>query len=281
MKLVAWDTSAKSGALVALEWDPRSRAGWTDVRLVAELTLNVDVTHSERLLWAVDQMLQASRWKLEDIDLLGVGVGPGSFTGLRIGVTTARTLAHTLKRPLIGVSSLAALARPAAQWLSHGFVAKPRATVIAATDAAKGELFALWGAAKSVVDCAMAADDLTPRGLWKRGVEEQVLEPGALVRAVKRKLRGKSDFWIAVGEGRSRYPEAWKQLPRRRELAPPAPFPAHVQGRYLGQLAWEAYQAGLAREALQVHPRYLRASDAEIKLRAGLLAPAPVEPRGA
>jgi hypothetical protein len=176
---------------------------------------------------------------------------------------------------------LAALARPAAQWLSHGIVgsgrSKPRATVIAATDAAKGELFALWGAAKSVVDCAMGADELTPRGLWKRGVEEQVLHPDDLMRAVKRKLRGKSDFWIALGEGRNRYPDAWKELPRKRELLPPAPFPTHVQGRYLGQLVWEAYQAGLARDALRIHPRYLRASDAELKLRAGLLAPSPTK----
>lgn len=268
MRLVAWDTSSKSGALAALEWDPHSTAGRSGLRLVSEWTLNVDSTHSERLLWGIHQLLEAARWRLEEIDVFGVGVGPGSFTGLRIGITTARTLSHTLGKPLVGVSSLAALARPAAEWLSEQ---KTKAVVIATTDACKGELFALTGSARSVIDCvAMAEGDAV--GLWKRGVEEKVIEPEALMKSVKRKLTeaGTGARWLAVGEGRSRYLEDWKALPAAKELKTPTPFPDHVQGRYVGLLAWEGYQAGLAREGLRVHPRYVRASDAELKLKARL-----------
>jgi len=287
MKLLAWDTSSKAGALVALEWDGASKEGWGAVKLVTELALNVDSAHSERLLWGIDQVLAAARWKLEEIDVLGVGVGPGSFTGLRIGVTTARTLAHTLKKPLIGVSSLAALARPVSLALSSGTPvgssgasakssARSRTVLVAATDAAKGELFALWGSARSVQDC-VAAPQSDSAGLWKRGVEEKVLSPDELVRGIKRKLTEGTGAagWTVVGEGRLRYPDAWKKLPKAKYIDLSLSFSDHVQGRYLGQLTWEAYQAGIARDALQIHPRYLRASDAEVKLKAGLLPAGP------
>lgn len=277
MKLLAWDTSSKAGAIAALEWDAASKVGWSSVRLVTELALSVDSTASERLLWGIDQVLESARWKLEDLDVLAVGVGPGSFTGLRIGVTTARTLAHTIKRPLIGVSSLAALARPAALALSAGRGAvRSRAVLVAATDAAKGELFAIWGSARSVQDCAVLADDDAP-GLWKRGVEESVVAPSELMRGIKRKLSEGSGAsgWAVVGEGRHRYADAWKKLPQAKRIELNLSFSDQVQGRYIAQLAWEAYQAGLARSALSVHPRYLRASDAEIKLKAGLLPAGP------
>ena len=55
MKLLAWDTSTKAGALAALEWDPASREGRLGLRLVSEWTLNVDANQSEQLLWGVDQ----------------------------------------------------------------------------------------------------------------------------------------------------------------------------------------------------------------------------------
>jgi tRNA threonylcarbamoyl adenosine modification protein YeaZ len=274
MKLLAWDTSQKAGALVALEWDLNGK-----YRLVSEWAINVDSTHSEQLLWGIHQLLQSIRWKLEDIDVFGVGIGPGSFTGLRIGITTARTLANALNKPLIGVSSLAALARPAALWLSQqNTLRKSRTILIAATDACKGELFALWGNAKAITDCTVLSDGDYP-GLWKRGAEEQVIAPDALMKAVKKKLAEgtqKDDVtWFVVGEGRNRYPEAWKLLPEEAEIVSPVPFSDQIQGRYLGLLVWEAFQAGLVRKPLEVHPRYVRASDAELKLKAGLLPKGP------
>ena len=271
MKLIAWDTSSKSGAIVALEWDP-AKPDWNQVRLVAELTLNVDSTHSERLLWGVHQVLESARWKLEEVDVFGVGVGPGSFTGLRIGITTARTLAHTFKKPLVGVSSLAALVRPVALHFSQPGFQSPTVT-IAVTDACKGELFALWGDSKSVLKSTVMAEGETP-GLWQTGVEEQVIKPADLIRLVGKFLlkSGESTQWVTVGEGRQRYQEDWNQLPKHTEVVDPSLYSHQVQGRYLGLLAWEAYQAGLTREGLYVYPRYLRASDAELKLKAGLLA---------
>lgn len=278
-RLIAWDTSSKVGALVALEWDERATQSSAEVpyRLVSEWTLNVDAAqHSERLLWGVHQMLEACGWKLADIDFFGVGTGPGSFTGLRIGITTARTLAITLGKPLVGVSSLSALARPVGiHYADH----PTRVIVVATADAAKGELFSLIGAARSLGDCVALADGDFP-GIWKRGVEEDVLDPDSVVRIVKKKLsegtaREKALF-VRIGEGKNRYAEFWKKLPQNREIECPIPFSNHVQGRYLGQLCYEAVQAGLARPPLDIHPRYLRVADAEKKLKAGLLKPSPM-----
>jgi hypothetical protein len=148
--------------------------------------------------------------------------------------------------------------------------------LVAATDACKGELFALWGSARSVQDC-VAAPEGDAAGLWKRGVEEKVLSPDELVRSIRRKLSEGTgaSAWTVVGEGRHRYADLWKKLPRAKRMESSLSFADHVQGRYLGQLVWEAYQAGIARDALAVHPRYLRASDAELKLKAGLLPAGP------
>ncbi len=281
MKAVAWDTSSKSGTLVAVEWDENDRSGRFGLKLVSEWTLNVDATHSDRLLWAVDQLLKASQWTLDEVDLFGVGLGPGSFTGLRIGLTTARTLAHTLGKPLIGFSSLAALVRPVASWLAEF---ESRVIVIGATDACKGELYTISGAARSVRECVMAKQgDFS--GLWSRGVDESVLTPDELVKRVKKKLseglsakqksKESSIKWIAVGNGTERYAEAWAMLPKKQKLDVPIGFSGLIQGRAIAELVFEVYQAGLARSALSVFPNYVRAPDAELRLKAGLLKPAP------
>ena len=271
MKLLAWDTSSKAAALVALEWNSDLPPEWSQVRLVAELALNVDLAHSERLLWGVHQVLESARWKIDEVDVFGVGMGPGSFTGLRIGLTTARTLAHTLKKPLVGVSSLAALARPVALYFAQPQFSQLNPYVIATTDACKGELFALWGQAHSVAGCVRQNMN-EGASLWKDGVKEQVTGPVTLIESLQEIMEKDQKIqWVAVGEGRSRYREEWIKLPSSRELAVPFAFHSLIQGRYLGQLVWEAVHQGAAEKCLDVHPQYLRASDAEQKLKAGLL----------
>jgi hypothetical protein len=109
-------------------------------------------------------------------------------------------------------------------------------------------------------------------------VEEEVLPPEELIRMIKRKMAeggSTGTCWSVVGEAATRYPDLWKGLPSARRIEVPSTFAEHVQGRYLGQLAWEAYQVGVVRKALNVHPRYMRVADAELKLRQGLLPAGP------
>ena len=81
-----------------------------DGRIVYEAQLTHKQTHSQRVMPMVDQALSMSDTKLEEIDLFGAVVGPGSFTGVRIGVSTVKALAHASGKPCIGVDALEALA---------------------------------------------------------------------------------------------------------------------------------------------------------------------------
>lgn len=80
-----------------------------DNQVIAELTTNIPKTHSLRLMPAIVQLMKDVGMKAEDLNKIVVAIGPGSYTGVRIGVTTAKTLAWSLNIPVIGVSSLETL----------------------------------------------------------------------------------------------------------------------------------------------------------------------------
>lgn len=79
-------------------------------RLLGEYSLSQDMSHSEKLVPMVKEVLTSLELKVKDIDLFGVSIGPGSFTGLRIGIATVKAFAHLANKPIVGVSTLEALA---------------------------------------------------------------------------------------------------------------------------------------------------------------------------
>lgn len=81
-----------------------------DEQILAECRLNIHRAHSERLLQVINNIIENINLTLEKIDLISVSGGPGSFTGLRIGMATAKGLAFALQRPLVSVITLDALA---------------------------------------------------------------------------------------------------------------------------------------------------------------------------
>lgn len=82
----------------------------TEDTLLAEITLQTKKTHSELLMPHIQQLLAMANVDKKDIGAVAVSIGPGSFTGLRIGLATAKALAYALKIPIVGVPTLAALA---------------------------------------------------------------------------------------------------------------------------------------------------------------------------
>ncbi len=124
--------------------------------------------HAARLLVLVEEALAEAGTGWDDVERLAVGVGPGGFTGLRLGIATARALAQARDLPLTGVSSLEALAAGAAD--------DARAPVVAVIDARRGEVFAASPG-------AFGPAALEPAALAAR------IEPG----------------WLAVGDGAVRF----------------------------------------------------------------------------
>ncbi len=80
-------------------------------RLVAEWTVQKRLTHSEQLIPHLDAMMKEAGVSKEDITAIAVSIGPGSFTGLRIGLATAKMAAYIWKVPIVGVDTLESLAR--------------------------------------------------------------------------------------------------------------------------------------------------------------------------
>ena len=135
MNILAVETAGKTAAVAVLRDDV----------LLYEAQCNNGLTHSETLLPMIDTALKAAGLTVDDLDVLGVTNGPGSFTGLRIGLAVVKGLALPRQIPCAGVSTMAALA--------YGLAGE--GTVIGAQDARRGQVY--WGA----FDLA-AHDRLTP-----------------------------------------------------------------------------------------------------------------------
>ena len=128
--------------------------------------------HGPQLLELAHELLEDAGLTLADVERIGVGLGPGGFTGLRIGVATARALAQAAEAELVGVSTLEALALAAQPDPGQG--------VLAVVDARRGEVF--------------VAD-------WRDG--EQVLGPRAIAPSQVGAIAGPG--WLAVGDGALRF----------------------------------------------------------------------------
>lgn len=184
--------------------------------------------HSTQLLPLAHELLAQAQIGWRDVERIGVGVGPGTFTGLRIGVASARAFAQSLDVGLVGVSSAQALARAAGE------------RVLAVIDARRGEVFA--GAYDS------GEELVPPRAVPPQRLGE-VLQPVSDGEPPTR--------WTAVGDGALRFGEALRAL---GVSLPAEGSPLHrIRGRAICELA--ACAPAGAREAIV--PAYGRAPDAK------------------
>lgn len=198
--------------------------------------------HVTELLPLALALLAEAGLDMAQLDRLAVGIGPGTFTGLRIGVATARALAHAQDLPLVGVSTLRSLAAGAA---AQGSGAEPPAT-LAVLDARRGEAFA----------AAWRTGDATQPAIEPL-LAPAALAPDALAEAVAALPAGA----LAVGDGAVRFRDV---LAAAGAVVPADDSAAHrVDAAVHARLAMAMEPD--ARDA--VLPAYLRLPDAELALR--------------
>ena len=101
MRVLGIETSTHSGSVAIIDGDT----------ILGEIFLSVGPSHSEKLLPMVDWLLGAAGMKRGDIEVIAVSIGPGSFTSLRVGISTAKGIAFSLGIPVVGLSSLEVLSR--------------------------------------------------------------------------------------------------------------------------------------------------------------------------
>ena len=225
MKVLAIDTTTMFGS-VALCDGPR---------LIAEEQMGVDVTHSERLVVTIEHLLSLAKWDRSDIEGIAVAIGPGSFTGLRIGLATAKGLALGLKRPVAGASSLLTLAHNA--MISD-------ATVVSVIDARRAQVY--------------AAAYRFENGKQRCILKESVFDPEPFCKKLK-SIKGKL---VLVGDGVVTYEKLFrKELKNRATIRPEElKFP---RGFHVAQIAMNRLKKG-GDDMTKLVPNYLRHSDAEI-----------------
>ena len=221
MKLLAIETSETAGSVAAL----------LDDKAVAQLDLPRAEGSAKTLAPAIQAVLAKSGWRSPEVELVAVTIGPGSFTGLRVGVTTAKVFAYCVQAEILGIDTLETIAAGAPAEAGR---------VSVAVDAQRGQVVTVTfirdpdGSFLPVEPSRLV--DVTR---WLSGVPAGVFLCGPVLR----KLRGR------VPEGVSLLPEEYWS-------------PNAVA---LGRLAWRQYAAGQRDDVWSLVPRYSRKSAAEEK----------------
>ncbi|NCB74613.1 MAG: tRNA (adenosine(37)-N6)-threonylcarbamoyltransferase complex dimerization subunit type 1 TsaB [Clostridia bacterium] len=222
MRILGFESSAKSASVAVCD----------ENGLVAQYFQNSGLTHSRTLLPMAEDMLKNLSLTLSDIDLIACAQGPGSFTGVRIGVSAVKGLAWAAEKPVCGVSSLLAMAY-------NGVAAVEGSTICCVMDAKRGQFY---NALFTIKD-----------GIPVRFCEDRAISCSKLVEDIEN--LNKSVF--IVGDGAALCYNALKNLSVNAVLAPePLRF----------QSAWGVCMAAESAPAQSVHellPVYLRLSQAE------------------
>lgn len=216
MKILGVDTSTPIGSVGLISGDD----------FVAEHTLSIMQAHSSRLMPALDQVLAWADLDVRDLDACAVGVGPGSFTGVRIGVGAIKTLSYAIRKPIIGVSTLEAIAYN--MRYSAGLICP-------ILDARRGEVYgALFQGGE----------------MLERRIQDSCLPIGKLLNQIDRST-------VFVGDGLVKYADAIRT--RFGVGASFADSPFNVpRGTSIARIGFERLMRGESDDCFGLVPNYVR-----------------------
>jgi tRNA threonylcarbamoyladenosine biosynthesis protein TsaB len=209
-----------------------------DEQVISEYLLNIPVTHSERLLGAIELVLREARCALGDLDGWAITLGPGSFTGLRIGVSTAKGLSLATQKPIVGISTLDVLA--------HQIM--PTSNLICPIlDARKGEVYTAFYRYEE-------------GNFLKRLSVFQAIRPVALAEKIQEKT-------VFIGDGVKAYGDDLRNSLKSNAIF--LPFPLNLPlGSMVARLGFELLRKREFLDLSTFTPIYVRLSEAEINWQA-------------
>jgi tRNA threonylcarbamoyladenosine biosynthesis protein TsaB len=233
MRVLALDTTTRAGSVALVDGD----------RVVDERRGDSERTYAERLPGELIALATAHQVGLSEVDVFAVAAGPGSFTGLRIGIATVQGLAFVNRRPVAGISALDALAHMASLDADAGSV------IAAWMDAHRREVFAAlyrvapaaeFDAARLIaIDPPSVRDPLTILARWRDNLTESA---------------------TFIGDGAVMYSDAIaRSVPGGRVLPPP------LLAGAIGRLAVAQARNGAAVDPAGIRPLYVRRPDAELE----------------
>ena len=238
MLLLALETSTMTGSVALVEAPPQEKGSCREEKILAEYTVNLPGTHSERLMPTIDRLLKEASLSIGDIQGIALAWGPGSFTGLRIGVSTVKGLAYALRVPVVGVPTLDALAQN---------VRFASSLICPVLDARKKEVYA-----------ALFRGD--GEGNLRRISEDWVVSPEKLCSRIAERT-------IFLGTGVQVYGEIFeKNIGPKALFAPPEL--SLPRGVHVARLSLPKFQDGRILDLFSFTPVYVRRSEAEIHFEA-------------
>jgi tRNA threonylcarbamoyladenosine biosynthesis protein TsaB len=234
MLILAVETSTPTGSIALMEIPGETSKPGAEEKCWGEYTLNFPGTHSERLMPAIEYLLREASLSIGDVGGLALALGPGSFTGLRIGVSTVKGLAYALGIPVVGVPTLDALA----QNLRYA-----PSLVCPVLDARKKEVYA-----------ALFRGD--GQGRLEKISEDWVIAPEELCSRISEKV-------IFLGNGMEIYGETLRKKLGSQALFAPPEF-SLPRALHVARLSLPQFQKGHTLNLFSFTPTYLRRSEAEI-----------------